>query len=398
MKVFGVLLKWKVWNVIAIRNRFGFRTLMTFENGQSIQQKNGFKNLQEAELARLKTISELERQIYISDTTCLTAEYMEFWLESIKRPYLSCDSYNSYKNCVYNYIIPQVGNIRMSSLNRRHIAALYKNVMEKSISVAELMKVVIHTSMEYAVGHHYLLQDPSEGIQLHRPIQKLASTSPKDVLSLAEVCALLKVSEGTALFLPLLLAALMGLRRSEIIGLKYSDIDYKRKTLHVQRQLGSDPKKDKRELAFGTKTKQEIKTKTPSGNRILTIPEVVYEEIMKERILYEQRKQQNGEFKDMNFICCSSSGNPRSRGCFYNLFKKMLQKAALPNVRWHSLRHTYTTILEKSDLEKWSIGRSLGHSRPLLAMDVYTDKKQLIEGIDISYLERMMEKVPKAEL
>lgn len=217
------------------------------------------------------------------------------------------------------------GNLHIS-------AALYKNTMEKSISVAELMKVVIHTSMEYAVGHHYLLQDPSEGIRLHRPKQKPMSTSSKDSASLEEVCSLLKASERTTLFLPILLAALMGLRRSEIIGLKYSDIDYQRKTLHVQRQLGSDPKKDKGKLDFGTKTKQEIKTKTPSGNRILTIPEVVFEEIMKERRLYDQHKEQNGAFKDANFICCSSSGSPRSREYFYHPFKKLLQAANLPDV------------------------------------------------------------------
>ena len=85
-------------------------------------------------------------------------------------------------------------------------------------------------------------------------------------------------------------ALLIGLRKSEINGLKYSDIDYKNRKLRIQRQLGRDLHVDEESLKPKTKTKHEIKLKTASSYRELDIPDYVFEEILEERKKYEKNR------------------------------------------------------------------------------------------------------------
>lgn len=181
----------------------------------------------------------------------------------------------------------------------------------------------------------------------------------------------------------ILFAGLMGLRKSEILGLKYSDVDFTRQTLYVQRQLGKDLSKPQDELPKKTLTKQEVSLKTRSSKRVLDIPDVVFNAILEQRRIYEKnRRRRPGQFQDEGYICCSSYGRPQSASYCYKGYKKLLSDNGLPNIRFHDLRHTYATILTNEEIDVKAISNSLGHSKTIITVDVYTDKKQMI--VDVS--------------
>lgn len=93
----------------------------------------------------------------------------------------------------------------------------------------------------------------------------------------------------------------MGLLKSEIIGLKYSDIDYSKQTIHVQQQLGRNFNADHSEIAPKMKTKQEIKLKTKFSDRVLTIPDIAFQAILEERKRYEaHRSHRKKDFQEVN--------------------------------------------------------------------------------------------------
>lgn len=185
-------------------------------------------------------------------------------------------------------------------------------------------------------------------------------------------------------YLYILFALLMGLRKSEISGIKYTDIDYENRTLKIERQLGRSLEVDENEIAPKTRTKQEIDVKTPASNRVEKIPNFLFSEILEERKKYEKNRsrRQHGRwvFQDMDYICCSSYGRPRSTTYIYTHYKKLIEEAGLPYIRFHDLRHTYTTLLMKNDINQKAIAASLGHSKSIITFDVYTDKQALIEG------------------
>lgn len=97
-------------------------------------------------------------------------------------------------------------------------------------------------------------------------------------------------------------------------------------------------------------TKQEIKLKSVSSERILDIPDIVFEAIINEKKKYEKNKNRRindktNSFYDYNYICCSTYGKPRSKDFHRKYYIKLLKENNLPNIGFHDLRHTYATLL-----------------------------------------------------
>ena len=188
----------------------------------------------------------------------------------------------------------------------------------------------------------------------------------------------------TRIYLYILFGAVMGLRKSEIRGLKYSDIDYSRQTIHIKRQLGKDLSKGQSKLQPKTKTKQEIGLKTRSSDRELDIPDIVFNAIIEERKMYEvNRSRRSTTFQDLDYICCSSYGRPRSATYASSQYKALLRNNGLPDIRFHDLRHTYASMLLSEELSVKAVSNTLGNAKSIVTVDVYGDKARIIgDGTD----------------
>lgn len=203
---------------------------------------------------------------------------------------------------IKNYIVPQIGKMYMSTLNQGYIRKLYNAVAEKYESVAKNVRTIMKTSLEYAFNKNVLETNPAKGINLPKKIKKteyrVLKIDEKKTLTLPQVLRLIEASKETSIHMQILFAVLMGLRRSEINGLKYSDVDYIHRTLRVERQLGKKPNSKAEDCAPKMLTKQEIKTKTPAGVRELTIPDYVFEAILEE-VIPKERKNQYYDYSEV---------------------------------------------------------------------------------------------------
>lgn len=198
-------------------------------------------------------------------------------------------------------------------------------------------------------------------------------------LNQEQIKALINASKGTQIYIEILLAVLMGLRKSEIRGLKYSDIDFINQTLTVQRQLGNAFVMDKDNNEIIVEDYRDIPLKTRSSYRVLPIPDYVMDALMKEREKYENNKIRAGEaFQDLGYICCTEIGKPRSKEHHYKLYKTLLAENGLPNIRWHDLRSTYCTMLLKNDFNPKAVSNLMGHAKEIITIDVYGDNKAMM--------------------
>ena len=251
--------------------------------------------------------------------------------------------------------------------------------------------------LAYAKSKNVIAVNPAEGVSLPKKIKKKAYRELKiDVsktLTLPQVFQLIEPSKETPIHMQILFAVLMGLRRGEINGLKYSDVDYINRTLKIQRQLGKKPNSKAEDVPPKMLTKQEIKPKTPSSIREIPIPDYVFEAILEQRRIYEKnRRRRSKEFRDWDYICCSTYGNPRSKSYHQKYYKELLASLGLPDIHFHQLRNTYTTILLKHDFNIKGISHMLGHSKEIISADVYGDTAEIIE--DCLYaIEPFMEEV-----
>ena len=134
-----------------------------------------------------------------------------------------------------------------------------------------------------------------------------------------------------------------------------------------------------------------------SSVRELPIPDVVFEAILKERKQYEaNRRRRTTTFQDLDYICCSTYGRPRSKNYHWQHYKKLLADNGLPDIRWHDLRSTYCTLLLKNNYIPKAVSKLMGHAKEIITMDVYGDNRNLI-AMSIPELEAFVDEVIPAE-
>lgn len=419
-----VYVDYKVYNVMKIKEKYGFRVKLTLEdNSTKTLQHAGFENKNDAEKEKYKVIAKLENRNYIVYTDITVKKYMEYWYNKILPTRLnSVGSFDTYKNCIFNHIIPRIGNLKLIDLKKGHIKKLYKDVYEYSHSVSRILQTVLNSSLDDAVTKGFIANNIAKGEKL--PIEKENATKARTkeekqeehnnkfhtliidepkTYTIEEIVLLINESKNTPIHLQILFASLMGLRKSEINGIKYSDIDYIQRKLYLTVQLGKKIGVKKEDVAPKTFTKQEIPLKTKSSYRVLDIPDLVFDAIMEERKLYESRRNRrkndkNNPFQDLGYVCCSTYGRPRSRGFLFNHYKDLKEKLGVPDLPFHKLRTTYTTILAKNNFSMKAISKLLGHACEMITFKNYTDKNEIIQDC-LTELEPYIEKlIPEEEI
>lgn len=403
----GKLQNYTDWTVGAVmflpeRNNYAYRITLKYQDGKKVQQqKSGFKTKKEAEMAKQRTIGELCNGTYAVYTEVKVADFLKYWLEGdIRNRVGSHNTYASFSNAVHKHIIPFMGKKKMADVNKGDVRRLYNDRAAFSVSIAKMVKTVMNVSFDYAVGMKIISVNPAAGVELPKQVEKTAyhtrSIDGQKTLTMEQIQILLEASKDTPIHMMVLFNVLMGLRRQEILGLKYSDIDYINRTISVERQLGRAINTRKEDFAAKTFTKQEIKLKTLSSRRELPIPDYVFEAILEERKLYEKRRnRRKKQFQDLDYICCSSYGRPRSRDFHWKHYKKLLKDNGLPDIRWHDLRSTFCTLLLKNDFSLKAVSKLMGHAKEVITVDVYGDKANIIPDEIPGLLEYMDEVLPK---
>ncbi|MCD7737107.1 MAG: site-specific integrase [Lachnospiraceae bacterium] len=400
------------WNVKPVfkrkeRDRYAYRVVLIFEDGSKhIKQHSGFMTKKEAEDARKITMGELSTRTYIINDNVRLEEFLEYWLEyEIRKRAGSSNTYDSYSNIARHHIIPMLGKKRLTEIHKGDVQRLYEDRAAYSKSIASQTKVVMNVSLRFAVTSGLLAVNPAEGIILPKSIEsKPYHTRNIDMaktLNMEQIQRLLEMSEDTPIHMQVLFNVLMGLRRQEINAVKYSDVDYINRTLSAERQLGKQLNREPYGVDEKPVTKKELPLKTMSSRRVLPIPDYVFEAILQERKVYERNRSRNGKrFLDADYICCSTYGKPRSKDFHWSHYKKLLQDAGLPDIRWHDLRSTYCTLLLKSDFNPKAVSELMGHAKEIITMDVYGDNANIIpEEIPelLSYMEKVMPHREEAE-
>lgn len=399
---------YKVYNVLKLKDKYGFKVLLYFnDESTEIRQIGGFAKKSLAQKERDKTIGQLINHTFVVIPRIKATDFFEYWLEEVQKPQLTYNSYMSYRNAIRNYIIPFFDGLQMTQIGIGHIPKLYKYVADKHKSMARIVKAVVCVAFQYAKDKNVIDINPTIDIDLPKGLQESTYRQIKidieKTFNIEQVKILIEKSKETPIHLHILFAVLMGLRKQEINGLKYSDIDFVNGKLYVQRQLGVDPDVNKEELKKKTYTTQEIKLKSFSSKRILDIPDIVMNAILEEKIKYERNKSRRindttNPFRDLGYICCSTYGKPRSKGFHKEYYDRLLEENNLPKIKFHDLRHTYATLLLMNNYNLKAVSQLLGHASTIITVGTYFDKNKIV--IDCteelkSYMEMV---IPKDEI
>ena len=343
---------------------------VTDENGKKIQKwKGGYATKKEAEtdLKIYQAKSELNQIIPVSNLTL--KDYILKWFEQHKKM-LEPNTINGYNTNICNHIIPAIGNIKLKDLKPSTLENFYVSLMgEKGLSAKTVKYVhnVLKIALKSAVDNKLI----DDNVCLKAKTPKVPKFKG-ELLSQKQLNTLFKELKGNRYEVEIKLAVMLGLRKGEVLGLKFSDLDINNHSLHIQRQVSitRDNTQDKSGKYYGIKS-----LKSESSDRILYVSDDIEKLIVLKKVYNDSLKKALGDdYHDNDLICCADNGEPMSPQTLYHAFKRIIKKCGFPdNVRFHDLRHSYATLCIDLNVPIKVISQSLGHSSTAVTDEVYAD-------------------------
>src|ERR671920_1174067 len=288
-------------------------------------------------------------------------DYLNWWLADSVKGTVRTSTYERHEEIVRLHIKPSLGRVGLKKLTPAHVRGLYSEKLDSGLAPATVRKIhsTLHKALSQAVSDGLIPRNAAD-VKAPRP-------APEEMrpLSEGEACTFLDVARASGdRFEPLyVLAITTGLRRGELLGLRWEDVDLERGTLRVGRSLVREE---------GRHTVGE--TKTRRGRRQVNLtPRTVNALKAHRKRQLEERMRLAETYKDRGLVFSTSVGTPVNPENLVNRsFKPLLKKAGLPKIRFHNLRHTCATLLLSRGVHPKLVQELLGHATIAMTLDTYS--------------------------
>ena len=295
----------------------------------------------------------------------LFADFMEQWLEIVKST-VSLPTYSSYVNAVKSIIAPyfRKKKILLRDLQAHDIQMFYQEQLQrvKASSVIHY-HANIHKALKYAVKNDMIPSNPADKVERPKQDKFYGNFYDRDELN-----KLFEAVAGTKFELPVLLGAFYGLRRSEIVGLKWSAIDFEQNTITISHTVTSCNLDGKCVIVA------KDTTKTKSSRRTLPLVPYFHEKLLAVKAQQERNQKlcgrsYNREF--LEYICVDDIGDRFKPNYITSQFPKLLERNGFRKIRFHDLRHSCASLLLASGVPMKHIQEWLGHSDFSTTANIY---------------------------
>lgn len=312
------------------------------------------------------------------------SSYLAWWLDNVVDPSELADSTKaSYRAEVEKHIVPALGHHTLAGLQTQHVAT-WMGTMAKAAeenaarqreddgdtpkdrywgkpsgNTRRIRYAVLHKALNDSLDLGLLARNPATAVKAPRPER---DTSKVYALTLEEAQAILEAANDHRLTAAWYVLVLMGLRRGELLGLRWSDLDLTTGQMRIQQSLGRVKGKG---LVLST-------PKTATSNRALPIPLVVLDAIRTHLVEQEIERAAHGGWPDTDLVFVTANGKPIEPSSLGLQFRTVCKMAGHRNERLHNLRHTAATVMRVyGGADLLDVSRLLGHSSIRVTADMY---------------------------
>ena len=301
-------------------------------------------------------LDKLHREIELYDGVELTEDslmtlgtWLDRWLDEYAANAVRHSTLKNYRYMA-NHVKRELGDKQVSSVTVEDVQQMYHRLIGRGLSATTVRHVhsMLHLAMDAAVRSHLTAQNPT-GLA----VPPKAERGEMRILTEQQLDTFMKAIRTDASWYDFFYTELTtGLRRGEICGLRWQDFDEKSGVLHVRRTLHME---DGRLVAGATKT--------GCGTRDIVLPDGTAEVL---------RKRKAGSYSEWIFPNLTKPELPISPGAAYRRLKEILKRANLPDIRFHDLRHTFSTHALSSGVDARTLAGILGHTNASFTLDTYT--------------------------
>jgi len=337
------------------------------KNGRRKQKRFTSRTKGETERLALKYLAEAKAK-KAQPQTRTVGDLLDAWLADV-RPSIESRTYASYESVVRLYLRPELGPDRLCELSAEAISsardawmsASRKDKRKGTISgtTARYVLRTLKTALTFGIERKWLDENPARYVKPPK-----ASESEKRPLEAEEVRSLLSAARNTALFCPVLIALYSGVRRGELLAVKWEDFDLVDGSLTVRRSLEVD-----RLDGYAIKEKAP---KSASSKRAIPIPASVVEELREYKVAQAQRLQVLGlDQESETLVFDRGDGQPWHPDTFGQAWIEFAKTCGVRRVRFHDLRATFASLLIEAGVDPVTVQHFLGHSTLNMTMRVY---------------------------
>ncbi len=318
----------------------------------------------EAERAMHEYIRELEKGYYVTDSKITISEWIKTWLEVYITPNVSPTTLSRYQGMIRRYIDPMLGHMQVQQLNTLAVQSWVNSLKISPASGKEMAAATIKHSyhvlkgaMDKAVLAGIIPRSPCQGIMLPKGQKKAAV-----IYDEKQIKQLIAATKGTEMELVIDMELCMGLRRGELLGLQWCDVDWEKHRISVVRN---------RVVVNGKSVLKEPKTAT--SVRTLDVPEQLIRKLRQHRIrCLENNLKMGTDYTATEFIIVHPDGKPIYPEYLSQMLTKLQNKAKLPQCRFHDLRHLCASIMLLQGVNVKVAQERLGHKDIATTLNIYS--------------------------
>ena len=327
----------------------------------------GFRTRKEAEVARTKIVGDLHAGTYTEPTKLTLREWVEDkWLPTV-RTQVKPSTFDSYQRNIHLHVLPALGGRSLVDIGPGQLNTLYVDLLEHgrrngpgglSPKTVHYIHTMVHKALADAVDSGLIASNAAGRAKPPRP----RSAAPKELQfwTPEQLRSFLNLVAGHRLETAWNVSAMTGMRRGEVLGLRWADLDLERQRIHARQALVS--------VAY------ELIVSTPKNHRARVIDldpgTVARLRAHRERQVAEQ-KEWGTDYRDGDLVVCKENGEPLHPQTYSQAFERLVAKTELPRISLHALRHTHATIALRAGVPPKVISERLGHESPAFTLKQY---------------------------
>ena len=368
--------------VLNFRDKSGKRVQKWFNLNMPVKG-----NKRRAEVALTELLVQYQGYEAIEPMMLLLSQHIAQWLEA-NRPNIAVTTYDQYCNILNNHIRPYFDprGITVSKLTAGDLEDYYAFKIAGGLSPNSVIKhhAVIRTALQWAVKHRYIRENVADFAEKPSHIRYHGA----EPYTIQEIATLLQATANEPIAVPIFLASFYGLRRSEVLGLRWSSIDFQNGVFSISTTVVREKHGDQIVAVVRDQT-----TKTESSMRTLPLCPYTYQYFSNLRQYQLYQQELCGNCYDMrytDFLCVDQMGALLQPDYITQKFQQILAKYGLRRIRFHDLRHSCATIMlylgyTLKDIQTW-----LGHSNYNFTADTYIHSGA---GVHEQMAERLSEEL-----
>lgn len=312
-------------------------------------------------------LSDRNKGLVFDDENMTVGEYLERWLSDCVRGTVRASTFSRDKYLVTNHVSPTLGRVKLKNLNALRLQGLYRGRLDSGLKASTVQKIhhVLHKALAQAVRWNLIPRNPADAVKAPTP-------EPKEMrpLSAQEARRLLEAARGDRLEALYSLAVHTGMRRGELLALRWSDVslgepETEPGVVRVRRTLTRT--EDGKGVALGD-------PKTKKSGRTVRLTPGARDALKRHRTRQAEEKLKAGSvYQDGHLVFATERGTPINPSNLRNRsFAPLLKKAGLPPVTFHDLRHTTASLLFSKNVHAKFVQELLGHASVAITLDTYS--------------------------